>query len=155
MSDRQANAQPCFIPQRGPGTDVDQIDRFGEDRLHRAWSGIVNEPLDLEVGAQPRFEPTLALPRAIVRHECLGVGNIWEVPDANDSIFRRFCVAEERQRDRKSQQGDSFHRENTIGALPVFVSAREEEGMATEFCQPHLPFANAFAAMKEADRTDA
>ncbi len=76
--------------------DVSEIDRVGEDRFHRARAGIVNEPLDLGARAEPLLEPAFPLPREIVRHERLGVRDIWEMPDAQDDVFRRFHAADER-----------------------------------------------------------
>jgi hypothetical protein len=40
--------------------------------------------------AKPLFEPTFDVSREIVRHECLGMRDIREVPDTQDGIFRRF-----------------------------------------------------------------
>jgi hypothetical protein len=65
---------------------IGEVDRFGENRLYRAWPGIVDEPLNGHVGAEALLEPSPSLPRQSVRDHCLSVRDIREVADAQDRL---------------------------------------------------------------------
>ena len=64
----------------GVGTDVGDVHRPREDRLHRARAGVEEHPLDFHVLAEPFLEPALAEHSEPVRHQRLRVRYIWEVP---------------------------------------------------------------------------
>jgi len=67
---------------RWAGTNIGQVDRVGEDRLHSTRAGIVNEPLDLHAWAEVVPEPPLSPTRKIMRHERLNMRNVRKVADA-------------------------------------------------------------------------
>ena len=76
--------------ERWPLSDVSQVERAGEDRLHRRRSRVVSEPLDLDIWAEPLFEPAFALTRQGVSNYTLGVRDIREMPETNHRFF--FCA---------------------------------------------------------------
>src|SRR5205085_4290628 len=67
--------------------DVGQIERAGEHRFHRRWSGIVSKPLDVHFGSESLLEPAFALARKGVGDDPLGVGYIREMAEAYDNFI--------------------------------------------------------------------
>ena len=68
-------------------TDVGQIERAGEHRFHRRWSGVVSEPLDLHLWSKSLLEPAFSLARKGVCDHPLGVSDVREMAEAYDNLF--------------------------------------------------------------------
>src|SRR5882757_3813850 len=54
-------------------TDVGEINRIGEDCLHRARTGVIYIPIQAYVRTEPLLIPTIALTRHRMRHQRLDV----------------------------------------------------------------------------------
>ena len=85
MSDRRARP------------DIGEVHGVGEDRLHRARTGVVDVPLDPHRPAEPlRSEPGLPLPLEVPGDEGLDVRDVREVPDPQQKFLRLRRPARER-----------------------------------------------------------
>jgi hypothetical protein len=72
------------------GPDIGQIETAGEDRLHRARTGVVGEPLDVDALWHAGLEPVASLSFEVARHQRLGVRDVGKVADA-DHLLRHRC----------------------------------------------------------------
>ena len=75
--------------QGGSLADVGKIERAGEDRLHRGWSGVVSEPLNLHIRPEPLLEPAFALPRERMRDHALRVSDVRKMSETSDLFSLR------------------------------------------------------------------
>src|SRR5207244_4683321 len=75
--------------------------RLGEDRFHRAWPGVVDEPFNLAFGTKSLLKPAFALSRERVGDEPLRMGDIGKMSDTNFCFTRRRHRGHEHAQDRQ------------------------------------------------------
>ena len=74
--------RPDVTRHRGIRADVREVNRIGKHRFDRGRPGVECFPFDLHAGTESLLKLAACAP-----HECLGVRNIGEIPDAQDQGF--------------------------------------------------------------------
>src|SRR6266478_1422851 len=93
--------------ERWPLSDVSQVERAGEDRLHRRRSRIVSKPLNFDIWFEPFFKPALALAGKSVCDDALGMRDVWKMPKTHNRFG--LCPNHWRARGDQTQQNLPAH----------------------------------------------
>ena len=72
-----------------------------EDRLHRAWPGVVGEPLHPDT--ETLFKPAFLVTGKVARHKRLNMRDVWKMPDADCRRCRRSYGSREEARHQRGR----------------------------------------------------
>ena len=89
-------------------SDIGEVDRFCENGLDRAWSGVVDKPLYADAGTETRLEPPLTLSRQCVPDETLCVSYVRKMADPQNHLSKGGFGGRKQHRDPKQQAAESL-----------------------------------------------
>lgn len=133
--------------QRRIGPDVREIERLREERLHGARTGVVDEPLDLDAGAEALLEPSFPGAAEGVGDQRLRVCDVGEVADAQDDLLpdggraALGAAAGRRRRDYRRGEAENdesgVHRVNLSWSASAFAAASPPPSTERRWASPH------------------